>query len=127
MAAAVGLVVARPFKSTILKLGGWGRPKTTDLCRRNYSQRGWPPFFGGQMDLREVWQILRDGICIEAFEHARDLHRRPQASSVMPDALMYGPTQPAPPSASVTPVHRLVAIARNRWSRSIVVGGRNQS
>jgi hypothetical protein len=29
----------------------------------------------------------------QAFEHARDLHRRPQASSVMPDALMYGPTQ----------------------------------
>src|SRR6201994_1260608 len=31
------------------------------------------------------------------------------------------------PTASVTPVHRLVAIARNGWSRSIGTPGRNQS
>src|SRR3954454_7815112 len=31
------------------------------------------------------------------------------------------------PTAPVTPVHRLVAIARNRWSRSIGTPGRDQS
>jgi hypothetical protein len=31
------------------------------------------------------------------------------------------------PTAPVTPVHSLVAIARNRWSRSIGTPGRNQS
>ena len=31
------------------------------------------------------------------------------------------------PTAPVTPVHRLVAIARNGWSRSIGTAGRNQS
>ena len=31
------------------------------------------------------------------------------------------------PTAPVTPVHRLVAIARNGWSRSIGTPGRNQS
>ena len=31
------------------------------------------------------------------------------------------------PTAPVTPVHSLVAIARNGWSRSIGMPGRNQS
>ena len=31
------------------------------------------------------------------------------------------------PTAPVIPVHSLVAINRNRWSRSIGIGGRNQS
>ena len=31
------------------------------------------------------------------------------------------------PNGAVTPVHRLVAIARNGWSRSIGTAGRNQS
>ena len=31
------------------------------------------------------------------------------------------------PTTPVTPVHRLVAIPRNRWSRSIGTHGRNQS
>ena len=31
------------------------------------------------------------------------------------------------PTALVTPAHSLVAIDRNRWSRSIGIGGRNQS
>ena len=31
------------------------------------------------------------------------------------------------PNGAVTLVHRLVAITRNGWSRSIVTGGRDQS